>query len=296
MPRRGFPSACDAAAVASKCRLYAILARDAPRAVIFRRGPSASVLLALWHTDTDQIEEGQWLKGRLYERRADLSPDGTKLLYFAAQHRRKTTPTWTAISTPPWLTAHVLWPKGDSYGGGGLWESNKSIVLNHPYGDLSLDPATSLPKKLSVREMGLFGGGGEDFPLLHMRLERDGWRLVSRSKSEPRFEYARPRPTDGDLELRMRIVSVNETGGDWYVVEHRVVRVGDEEVVLDLGRTEWADWDRSGDLLFARDGVLFRIRRNPLTLTRAREVVDLRDREFVARPAPPRARIWKMRT
>ena len=63
---------------AAQCRLYVIQARDAPRAVIFRRGPSAHVMLALWHTDTDRVEEGQWLKGRIYERRADLSPDGTK--------------------------------------------------------------------------------------------------------------------------------------------------------------------------------------------------------------------------
>lgn len=52
-------------------RLYAILARKAPIAVIFRRGPSKRVLLVLWHTDNDQFHEGQWLKGRIYERRCE---------------------------------------------------------------------------------------------------------------------------------------------------------------------------------------------------------------------------------
>jgi hypothetical protein len=55
-------------------RLYCILARETPLAVVFRRGPSKQVLLVLWHTDTDQFHEGQWLKGRIYERRCDLSP------------------------------------------------------------------------------------------------------------------------------------------------------------------------------------------------------------------------------
>ncbi len=275
-----------------KCRLYVILARDAPRAVILRRGPSAHVMLALWHTDTDEIEEGQWLKGRIYERRADLSPDGTKLLYFAAQYRRRAMPTWSAISTPPWLHALVLFPKGDAWGGGGLWESRRSVVLNHPYGAAIADPGTPLPPELRVREMGLRSRGGEDFPLLGMRLARDGWRAVP---GRPRV-FALARPSEPTLELRMEIVSVAERQSDWYVVAHRVLRVGrggDEEIVADLGRTEWASWDRNGDLLFAREGVLFRQRRTPARLAEPRVVVDLRDRRFEARVAPPHARSWR---
>ncbi len=55
-------------------RLSVLLARDAPCAVVFRRGPSKQVLLCLWRTDTDEVIEGQWLKGRVYEHRCDLSP------------------------------------------------------------------------------------------------------------------------------------------------------------------------------------------------------------------------------
>lgn len=295
---------------ASKCRLYVILARDAPRAVIFRRGPSEQVMLALWHTDTDEVQEGQWLKGRIYERRADLCPDGTKLLYFAAQYRRREMPTWSAISTPPWLTALVRWPKGDAWGGGGLWDSNTSVALNHPYGDMALDPASRVPPKLRIREMGLRGRGGEDFPLLGMRLMRDGWRVVSTGgdtrpnfaespvwKYDPAWEYGRSRPKERTLEIRMRILAISERGGDWYVVEHRVVRIdGDrEQVLLELGRTEWADWDQRGDLVFARSGVLYRVRPRDGHLGEATEVIDLRDRELVAREAPASAKLWKVK-
>lgn len=95
-------------------RLYALLAREANVAVVFRRGPSKRVQLLLWHTDTDEFEEGQWFKGRIYERRSDLSPNGKLLVYFAADHKEGYF-SWTAVSKPPFLTALALWPKGDCW-------------------------------------------------------------------------------------------------------------------------------------------------------------------------------------
>ena len=57
---------------------------------------------------------GQWFKGRIYEKRCDLSPDGTKLIYFAQKINTRTlndpkySYAWTAISRPPYLTALAL--------------------------------------------------------------------------------------------------------------------------------------------------------------------------------------------
>src|SRR2546430_12168249 len=45
----------------SDVRLYAILARNAARAILFRRGPSKRVLLILWNMENDTFDEGQWL-------------------------------------------------------------------------------------------------------------------------------------------------------------------------------------------------------------------------------------------
>ena len=160
-----------------KCRLFVILARSAANAVILRRGPSRAVELVRWDLSRDRFEEGQWLRGRVYERRCDLSPSGEYLLYFAAKWG---TPmdTWSAVSRPPYFTALALWPKGDAWGGGGMFERERRVVLNHPYGDPDpkLAPGFRLPKRFEVRELGLRGRGGEDFPLHGMRLRRDGWR------------------------------------------------------------------------------------------------------------------------
>ena len=42
-----------------------------------------------WNLNTDEFTLGQWLYGRIYEYRCDLSPDGRYLLYFAARYGRK---------------------------------------------------------------------------------------------------------------------------------------------------------------------------------------------------------------
>jgi hypothetical protein len=294
----------------SKCRLFVLLARKAPRAVIFRRGPSAQVGLYLWHLDTDRIEPGQWLKGRIYERRCDLSPDGKHLVYFCAQWR-KPMQTWTAISRPPWLTALALWPKGDAWGGGGLWDDDASIAVSHAPSPITPMEGSVLPRKVKVRELGL--GHGEDAPIWSERMRREGWRCTVRGKSgapdfgespvwklDPPNEWEKASPTDRARVLTMRVHAVAERSGrdsegDWYVIDHVVRESGARGRVteLALGRSEWADWAPSGDLLFAQGGVLHRLpRRFGLEREKARVVADLRADRFVARRAPKEARVW----
>ena len=69
-------------------RIHAILARGRSCATVFRRGPSNQVAVIGWDLDTDEFTLGQWLYGRIYEYRCDLSPDGKYLLYFAAKYGR----------------------------------------------------------------------------------------------------------------------------------------------------------------------------------------------------------------
>lgn len=64
-------------------RLHVLLASKSPRAVILRKGPANAVCSILWDRSNDQFAVGQWLRGRIYERRSDLSPDGVYMIYFA---------------------------------------------------------------------------------------------------------------------------------------------------------------------------------------------------------------------
>lgn len=286
--------------------MYALLARSAERAVVFRRGPSKQVLLLTWNTATDEFEEGQWLKGRIYERRCDLSPNGELLLYFAATHRMPYL-SWSALSRPPYLTALALWPKGDAWGGGGLFETGNRIALNHGETESTLAEGYSLPKDFNVHPFGARPGWGEDDPVWSARLERDGWTRASSGRLTERdvgwkvmFPFAPPIVWEkrnphapNRYTLQMTIRGINEENGSWYVIEHQVLEDGAES--HRLGRTDWADWCHSGDLLFSKQSSLYRVRCPGgvlAPLSEARALINVDGATFTEREAPPQARRW----
>lgn len=107
-------------------RLHILLARHS--AVVIRRGPSQHVCVLGWDRRNDTFQIGQWLKGRIYERRCDLSPDGEYLIYFAMNGRwqSETKGSWTAISRAPYLKALALFSKGDCWQGC-YWDEHELI-------------------------------------------------------------------------------------------------------------------------------------------------------------------------
>jgi hypothetical protein len=112
--------------------LFVITAREAPLAVVIRRGPSAWVHLTLWDMRNDSFTPGAWFRGRIYEEKCDLSPDGELFVYAAHQGRRLGTSysdSWTAVSRAPWLHALALWPMHTTYGGGGRFTGKRRLVL-----------------------------------------------------------------------------------------------------------------------------------------------------------------------
>ena len=179
-------------------RLYALIARERRIGVIFRRGPSNVVRLIRWTLGDDRFEPGQWLKARVHELRCDLSPAGEYLCYFATSYRNPyratatiSRPTWTAISRPPYFTALALWPKGDSWGGGGLFASKVRLRLNHrpePYHpdteEMALADGFTLPKRFQVEPLWENAGWGEDDPIRLMRMERDGWFMLQAARGQ----------------------------------------------------------------------------------------------------------------
>ena len=66
--------------------LQTLFAAEAPTAVILRRGPRTHYQLIVWDLESDSFTPGQWMRGRIGL--CDLSPDGSKLLYWASQYHR----------------------------------------------------------------------------------------------------------------------------------------------------------------------------------------------------------------
>jgi hypothetical protein len=220
-----------------------------------------------WNTRTDAFDAGQWFHGKIYERRCDLSPDGALFIYFASKFNGRTirdreyTYAWTAISKPPYFTALALWPKGDCWHGGGLFEGPKRVWLNHRPSVASPHPRH---RPRGLRVIPNPEACGEDDPVWSRRMSRDGWTKISEGsyrytrhgwRTEQAEEWDRPNSCRTVvLRRRLDAICFRRLGGP-YVESFRLVLSGGETVPIQ--EATWADWDQQGRLVFARDGKLW---------------------------------------
>lgn len=238
-------------------RLHVLVALEASEALVIRRGPSKHCCVLRWDRRRDEFTVAQWLKGRIYERRADISPDGRHWIYFAmnGQWQSDSKGSWTAVARTPWLKAIEWYPKGDCWQGGGLFLDNRRYWLNgHCERQASVrsrevqqDPAYSPGEYYS----------GECPGVYYHRLQRDGWQLQAR---------------DTRNRLDASAIFIKTLPGGWQLLKHCHEQVGapqgkscywDEHGLIApdgstqaLPNWEWAEWidDR---LIYAESGCLF---------------------------------------
>lgn len=297
------------------CSLYVILARKAHRAVILRRGGTDRVRLILWHTDTDELEPGQWFGGRIHGALSDLSPDGKLFIYAAGrqamggERASEYGYAWTAISRPPYLTALALWPAakpgvsgGSIYDGGGLFVDERTILLDNPPHLSAPHPAHTPPRSLRITypdkpHFGLPDPKGKGtLPLEFYRLVRDGWRVVQRIHFEraPRYsKLVQPWLLERPSPDRRRVLVLQDDhnyvwGGRGRVYRLRDTASGSEE---EIAGAAWADWDHSGRLVFARGGALLTLGPGE-SLGEVRLLADFTDQKFERIVAPEWATCW----
>jgi len=251
------------------CRVYGLMARKAPICVLFRRGPSKWTQLIKWDTASDTFSAGHWFKGRIYEHRSDLTPNGRFLIYFASKFNAHTiqdtggyTYAWTAISEPPQYKAIALWPKGDCWHGGGLFTSNSDVWLNHR-------PETAQPhpnhRSSRFKVTPNPQSTGEDEPIHSMRLQRDGWNCIQQGKftmqgcSGWKTEQTEIWEKKGRAGKRLRreLLKIDfESHGGPYVEQFSIVpKNGSPVMITDAS---WAELDQKGKLVFARFGKILR--------------------------------------
>lgn len=238
-------------------RIHAILAREARTAVVIRRGPSKAVAVIGWDRATDRFEVGQWLRGRIYERRCDLSPDGRHLVYFAMNGRwqSETLGSWTAVSRAPYVKALGLWPKGDCWNGGGLFVTNDSFWLNDgPLRHRTLYEAPGLSHR-SDRPRSSGAYGGECPGVYYMRLQRDGWTLIDHAADGAGGSVAHFTKRVKDewyLHKFAHETLARRAGRGCYFDEHSLVNEA-TSVVVACPDWEWAEVD-GARLVWAADG------------------------------------------
>jgi len=159
-------------------RVHILMAREARSAVVIRRGPSKKTALIGWDRRRDKFEVGQWFNGRIDERRSDLSPDGSYLIYFAITGKWGTESqgSYTAISRAPYLKAETLLAKGDTWHGGGLFVSEREYWLNDGYGH-KIVRDESKARRTSTYPWHEFPPIGQT-DLYEIRLQMDGWQRM----------------------------------------------------------------------------------------------------------------------
>jgi hypothetical protein len=238
-------------------RLHVLLARDAPTALVIRRGPSKEVATVGWNRNTDTFKVGQWLKGRIYERRCDLSPDGKYLIYFAMNGYWKTKAqgSWTAISRAPYLKALGMFPKGDCWHGGGLWTGVKRYWLNDGMGHSVLHQTSEVERDSIFQPTTNYGG--ECFGVYFPRLLRDGWSLIERvvvDKWKVKYIFEKVLPHGWTLRKIAHAEVGAPVGKGVYWDEHELVFKKSGETIT-CPSWEWADVDGKR-LVWAEEGSL----------------------------------------
>jgi hypothetical protein len=231
------------------CRLWVLMARKAQSALILCRGPTRWVELILWDTKKDQFQRGQWFHGRIYEERSDLSPDGTKFIYFVSKnglkHDAGIGETWTAISKPPYFTALALWPNGSTYGGGGLFLDDRYYWrADWPSG---IHPRFSVKGLIDVTDAVISVSFHEKFldDRIHLQFRHVGWSTVELQGCRP-VRLEKPSPI-GKGALRLERVGS---------LSHYSLVLTDYRAEPKPFDAEWADWDQRGRLIIARAGKL----------------------------------------
>lgn len=268
-------------------RIHVLLARDAPVGLVIRRGPSKAVATLLWNRKTDEFSVGQWLRGRIYERRCDLSPDGRLLLYFAMNGKWESPSlgAWTAIAHAPYLKALAMFPKGDCWNGGGLWTSNTTYWLNDGYGHKVMTNTS-----IAMRDdewQPTTHHGGECPGVYYPRLVRDGWSMgtvieVDRWKSIRVFE----KPCSHGWVLRKLAHAEldHPPGKGCYWDEHELIRPSSGSSIA-CPRWEWAEVD-GRRLVWAEGGQMHAGRLAPRGLVDTRMLHDFNEMSFARITAP----------
>lgn len=284
------------------CRLFGLLATEAPRAVLLRRGPSRWVQQILWHTATDTFEAGQWFCGRIYEWGCDLSPDGTLLVYLARKaetperRRSSTTHKWTALSHPPYFTAMALWPCGDTWDGGGVFLSHQHLWLCHDWRHLphkqhrwrqvSVE-ASFRPERFEERarrhgwelvQPGAFtfaqGGAGSRGGGIHgVTKQAAVWQ---KCRADRRYCLVQETYREPDFSYETLTYVVDASNGQQYPLEE----------------TTWVEWDQSGRLVFARDGKLFASRERAGLPWEVEQIADFNGNTPTSVLAPYQTKRW----
>ena len=235
-------------------RLHVLLAQKSTQALIIRRGPSKRVATIGWDRKNDAFTMGQWLKGKIYPYRSDISPDGAFWIYFAMSEKNQ---TWTAVAKAPYLKALDFYPKNCAWNGGGLFSSTHSYWLNDGGGT---------PHKKERSNSGLTvlsqwndepNRQGECPHVYFYRLARDGWtqhKSEQVGKHKYMTQFHKNVNKHGQL-WKLFHSGLYQTIGKGCYFESHALYLYNNKSRIELPDMEWADVDKNR-IVWAENGMI----------------------------------------
>ena len=273
--------------LASEVVLHVLPAARAPVAVVFRR-EGEWWLLARWDLQTGALEPGAWLRGTLYPRCSDVSPDGQLLHYLMAKRSRRPfmgmvgRQTYSALSRVPWAFALAAWPESGTETWGyhfvapGRWDPGRpghgdDTTLRQRYG-----LARTAPTQYAAERR----RGWVEHESCPLPVPGDAW------DEQREVVLARPSPVRPDLRLVLqdRGWSEDEPGR----IEGRApeYRLEIDGRAIELDDVTWADWIPSGHLIVATDDARLQVREADRARGPALHEHDLLEVRRAPGPAP----------
>jgi len=262
-------------------RIHLLPAKGSPYVAVIRRKPSHVFHIIRWNTKDDSLEYGSWFNGKLYPKRCDISFDGKWMVYLAMGGNNGN--TWNGVCLLPRLKTYLEADNIGTWFGGGYWKEEKELLLNG-WGQ----PKGSIPFKLGELKSQF---GGEDLGVLYPRLERDGWMRAGDNygknvKVENSKNYIVKcenddgwywQPSRNHPRLKMYYRGFLEHG---YTFEFKLDEYPD---VLD-STVDSATWDFLGNLVFAKQGTLYKYKLSDFKKGKPSFCKDL---EFLEQPKKP---------
>lgn len=243
-----------------------------------------------WDRKRNVFEVSQWLKGRIYERRSDISPSGKHWIYFAMNGKwnSETKGAWTTIARTPWLKAISLYAKGDCWNGGGLFLNDESFWLNDGYGHETLFASNEVEKADQHNHSPQYYGE-ECLTVYYNRLQRDGWALRNTRQEAENSEsildiFEKQLPKHWVLRKICHEQVDSPKGKGCYWDEHELSNGSGE--TFSKPNWEWAEWvDES--IVYAESGCLYKVAvRGANQLGEPELLHDFNDYKFENRQAP----------
>ncbi|MBP6985805.1 MAG: hypothetical protein KBB83_04345 [Alphaproteobacteria bacterium] len=253
-----------------------------------------------WDLAKDLFDYGQWIYGHIFPKHCDISPDGKYFIYAIYKPVNIEGIGYeglTAISKPPYFTALGMWPFNSTCFVGGFFESEHKVnVCSKEMEVIKYKPPLEIAYGCSkLLELGHVISNSD------FHRHENGWNQLEKFQWENSGfmgthvwqKVGKKYTLTERLDAREHFN--NKLGVDQldYTVSNR-----DGTPLFTIKKADWADFYKNRDLLFAKDGCLYRLNNNDFEkfalegLNAAKLLVDFNPMVFEEMPPSAYARKW----